>query len=62
MLQQKGNPDEPDLVILWLIAHLYAELPKESMVLHKEGCWETAVWDVEPLCSVTQLWKLVTHP
>ena len=47
---------------LWRIAHLYAELPKESMVLHREGCWETAEWDVEPSTSVTQLWKLDTHP
>ena len=60
--QQKDNPDEPDPAALWRIAHLYAELPKESMVLHREGCWETAEWDVEPSCSVTQLWKLVTHP
>ena len=60
--QQKGNPDEPDLATLWRIAHLYAELPKESMVLHREGCWETAEWDVEPSTFVTQLWKLDTHP
>ena len=60
--QQKSNPDEPDLATLWRIAHLYAELPKESKVLHKEGCWETAEWDVEQSCAVTQLWKLVTHP
>ena len=33
--RQKGNPDEPDLVTLWQIAHLYAELPKDSMVLHR---------------------------
>ena len=60
--QQKGNPDEPGLAMLWRAAHLYAELPKRSMVMHREGCWETAAWDVEPSSFVTQLWKLNTHP
>ena len=60
--QHKGNPDEPDLASLRRIARLYAELPKKSMVLHREGCWETAAWDVEPSRYVSQLWRIDTHP
>jgi hypothetical protein len=38
-------------------AKLYAELPKKTRVLHKEGCWEQASWDVFPTRNITQLWK-----
>ena len=38
-------------------AQMYAELPKKSRVLHKDGCWEQASWDAFPTQSITQLWK-----
>jgi hypothetical protein len=34
------------------------ELSKKSMVLHWEGCWQTASWDVFPNGNTTQLWKI----
>jgi hypothetical protein len=34
-----------------------AQLPKKSRVLHKEGCWESASWDVFPMRNTTQLWR-----
>ncbi len=41
-----------------LHAQKYVELPKKSMVLHREGCWQTASWDVFPNGNTTQLWKI----
>ena len=38
-------------------AQMYAELPKRSRVLHKEGCWEHASWDVFPTRTITKLWR-----
>ena len=58
--QHKGNPDDPDLVVLRKIARLYAELPKKSLAVHRMACWETAEWDVEPSRYTTQLWRLDT--
>ena len=32
-------------------------LPKRNRVLHKDGCWEQASWDVFPTRNITQLWR-----
>jgi hypothetical protein len=37
---------------------LCALIPARSRVLHGDGCWVEAKWDVIPSGSVTQLWKL----
>ena len=44
-----SGPEDLNLAMLRRSAKLYAELPKKSMVLHREGCWESAAWpgDVE---------------
>jgi ribonuclease HI len=39
---------------------LCALIPARSRVLHGDGCWAEAKWDVIPSRSVTQLWKLCT--
>ena len=59
--QNTGHPDDPDLAILWKIARVYAELPKKSRVLHKQGYWETAAWDVKPSSHISQLWRVDTQ-
>jgi hypothetical protein len=43
---------------------LLAELPKNSMVLHRKECWEIAAsgWDVELSRYIKQLWHLDTCP
>jgi hypothetical protein len=52
--QQAGGVWEQDLHELRSMrAQMYAELPKRSRVLHKEGCWEQASWDVSR--TITQL-------
>jgi hypothetical protein len=57
--QHQDQADELDLAELQhLLAKKYIELPKKSMALHQEGCWETASWDVYPACNTTQLWKV----
>ena len=43
------------------VAQLYAELPKKSMVLHRDGYWESAAWDVDSSRFTSQLWKLNMH-
>ena len=54
--------DDPDLSLLRSMqAQLYVELPKKGAVLHKDGCWEEASWDVQPSCYTTQLWKISVH-
>ncbi len=61
VLLQHGHDHQKDQVLaeLWrLHAQKYVELPKESMVLHREGCWQTASWDVFPTGNITQLWKI----
>ena len=56
--RQTGGAGEQDLHELRrMCAHMYAELPKGSRVLHKEGCWEQASWDVFPTRTLTQLWR-----
>ena len=56
--QQAGGEGEQDLTPLrGMRAQLYVELPKKSRVLHKDGCWEQASWDVFPTRTVTQLWR-----
>ncbi len=56
--QQVVGEEEQDLTELRnMHAQMYAELPKKSKVLHKEGCWERVSWDVFPTCSATQLWR-----
>ena len=37
---------------------LCALIPARSRVLHGDGCWAEAKWDVSPSGSATQLWKL----
>jgi hypothetical protein len=59
--QHKGNPDDPDLVVLNKTSRLYAELPKKSIVMHQSDCWETAAWDVEQSRYSAQLWRLHPH-
>ena len=56
--RQVGGAGEQDLHELRRMrAHMHAELPKGSRVLHKEGCWEQASWDVFPTRTLTQLWR-----
>ncbi len=56
--QQIGGKGEQDLLELRnMHAQVYAELPKKSRVLHKEGCWESASWDVFPMRNTTQIWR-----
>ena len=56
--QQIGGKGEQDLFELRnMHAQVYAELPKNSRVLHKEGCWESASWDVFPMRNTTQIWR-----
>ena len=43
-------------------ALLYVKLPKLSAVLHKDGSWEEAAWDVHASRYTTQLWKIFVHP
>ncbi len=60
--QQVGGEGEQDLTELRnMHAQMYAELPKKSRVLHKEGCWERALLDVFPTRNVTQLWRCCPH-
>ncbi len=56
--QQVGGEGEQDLTELCnMQAQMYAELPKKSRGLHREGCWERASWDVFPTRNTTQLWR-----
>ena len=50
--------EEQNLTTLRQVAQLYAELPKKSMVLHRDGYWESAAWDVDSSRFTSQLWKL----
>ena len=34
---------------------------KKSRVLHKQGYWETAAWDVKPSSHISQLWRVDTQ-
>jgi ribonuclease HI len=61
LLRHASGPEEPNLATLRRAAQLYAELPKKSMVLHREGYWESAAWDVESSRFTTQLWRLNMH-
>jgi hypothetical protein len=55
--QQVGGEGEQDLSELRnMHAQVYAQLPKKR-VLHIEGCWESASWDVIPMRNTTQLWR-----
>ena len=63
VLRRHCKPDDPDLVLLKSMrAQLIVELPKKSAVLHADGCWEEAAWDVVPSYYATQLWRLAAHP
>ena len=54
-IEGKGEQDLSELRNMH--AQVYAELSKNSRVLHKEGCWESASWDVFPMRNTTQLWR-----
>ena len=56
-----SGPEDQNLAMLRRTAKLYAELPKKSRVLHRDGCWESAAWDVEPSLFTTQHWRLTMH-
>ncbi len=57
-VQHCDRQNDEDLAELKrLHAQKYIELPKKSMVLHRESCWQTASWDVFPNGNTTQLWK-----
>ncbi len=59
LLQHSDRQNNQDLAELKrLHAQKYVELPKKSMVLHREGCWQTASWDIFPNGNTTQLWKI----
>ncbi len=59
LLQHGDRQNDQDLAELKrLHAQKHAELPKRSMVLHRESCWQTASWDVFPNSNTTQLWKI----
>ena len=58
LLWQARGAGEQDLHELCRMrVHMYAELPKRSRVLHKEGCWEQASRDVFPTRTITQFWR-----
>jgi hypothetical protein len=48
-------------VLRGLGSTLCALIPARSRVLHGDGCWSEAKWDVVPSGSVTKLWKLCTQ-
>ena len=63
VLRRHGKLDDPDLVLLKSMrAQLIVELPKKSTVLHADGCWDKAAWDVVPSRCTTQMWRLASAP